>query len=147
MSFNYINLLHNYLVIFWQFVLLNYTILRIFWSYNRRGRFDNKLKSGRPKKNTHQILENLRQELLSKFLKQKLVLEQFRDFYLKPRYLVNARLKKRLFKKENRHVRLEFARRNLNWIVQDWAKVLFNHKSCYKTLNSNGINTKFDPKC
>lgn len=62
-------------------------------------------------------------------------------------------VKKPLISKKNIKVRLEFARDHLNWMVDDWKKVLWSDESKFNLFNSDGkcyvyrpVNERFNPK-
>lgn len=68
---------------------------------------------------------------------------------------LNARrpVRKPLISKKNRKARLEFARRHVNWTVDDWAKDLWSDESKVCFFTSDGIQyvrrpvgTRFEPK-
>lgn len=68
---------------------------------------------------------------------------------------LNGRIpvKKPLIRKKNLKARLEFAKRHLDWTVDDWKKVLFSDESKFELFGSNGlkyirrpVGKRFDPK-
>lgn len=147
-----------------QFVLPRYSVSKIISSYNNRGHLEKLPKSGRPKKTTvmtdrriKRIAQNDPWKSAPRIIAE--IPEITVGIRTVQRRLVDAKLfsrrpaKKPLVSERNRAARLAFARRHLNWTVNDWKKVLFSDETRYKIFNSDGmrrvrrpINTRFNPK-
>lgn len=61
--------------------------------------------------------------------------------------------KKPLISTKNRKARIDFAKRHLNWSIEDWKKVIFSDESKFLLFGSDGIRyirrpegKRFDPK-
>lgn len=147
-----------------QFVLPRYSISKIISLYSDRGHLEKLPKSGRPKKTT--ILTDRRIKRIATndpWKSAPRIIAEIPEITVGirtvQRRLVDAKLfsrrpaKKTLISVRNRAARLAFARRHLNWTVDDWKKVLFSDETRYKIFNSDGmrrvrrpINTRFNPK-
>lgn len=147
-----------------RFVLPRYSVSKIISSYYERGHLENLPKSGRPRKTT--VWTDRRIKRISQndpWLSAPRIIAEIPEIMVSPRTvqrrLVDAKLfsrrpaKKPLISARNRVARLEFARRHLNWTVDEWKKVLFSDETRYKIFNSDGmkrvrrpINTRFNPK-
>jgi hypothetical protein len=121
-------------------------------------------KSGRPRKTT--ILMDTRIKRMSQsdpWLPAPRIIAKIPEILVSPRTvqrrLIQAKLfsrrpaKKPLFSRRNRLARLTFAREHINWIMQDWKKVLCSDETRYKMYNSDEmkrvrrpVNTRFNPK-
>lgn len=128
------------------------------------GHLENLPKSGRPRKTT--IWTDRRIKRISQndpWMSAPRIIAEIPEIMVSSRTvqrrLVDAKLfsrrpaKKPLISARNRVARLEFARRHLNWTVDEWKKVLFSDETRYKIFNSDGmkrvrrpINTRFNPK-
>lgn len=113
-----------------QFVLPRYSVSKIISSYNERGHLEKLPKSGRPKKTTvmtdrriKRIAQNDPWKSAPRIIAE--IPEITVGIRTVQRRLVDAKLfsrrptKKPLVSERNRAARLAFARRHLNWTVND----------------------------
>lgn len=132
--------------------------------YNKTGSTDNKKRAGRPKVTTERedrIQKKIDPRKTSTMLKVELGEKYQLDcsFSTVKRRLRQNNLfgrrpaKKPLISAKNRLARLKFAKKHLNWSVQQWSKVVWSDESKFMLFGSDGIRyvrrpvgERFNPK-